>query len=87
MLEEALKPRRQTPGKEHVEAAPSRHNLAEVLRRKSDESLLREALTMQRKLLGQEYPEVAESLNRSCCAKRATLGRLSRAPRGAGDIS
>jgi len=67
LLEEALKLRRQTLGKESLDVAASLNHLGEVARLKGDyvgsEPLFREALIMRRKLLGAESREVAESLN------------------------
>src|SRR5215468_406505 len=67
VLEEALKLRRQTLGKESLDVAASLNHLGEVARLKGDyvgsEPLFREALIMRRKLLGAESREVAESLN------------------------
>jgi tetratricopeptide (TPR) repeat protein len=66
LLRDGLTIRRQALG-EHPDVAKSLSHLANVLYDKGDyagaEALDREALTMQRKLLGNEHPDVARSLN------------------------
>jgi serine/threonine-protein kinase len=66
LLEEALELRRQTLG-EHLDVAQSLTELAFVLDQKGDyrtaEALDREALAMERRLLGSEHEVVADTMN------------------------